>query len=68
MYKRQGVADALRVYAAEFRDKRMQAAEEQAAKIGTKLIFPLIMFMFPGFFIVALGPATIRLMAVFEHF
>ena len=63
-----GVADSLRVYAAEFRDKRMQRAEEQAAKIGTKLIFPLIVFMFPGFFIVALGPAVIRLMAVFEHF
>jgi tight adherence protein C len=62
-----GVADSLRVYAAEFRDKRMQRAEEQAAKIGTKLIFPLILFMFPGFFIVALGPAVIRLMAVFEH-
>lgn len=63
-----GVADSLRVYAAEFRDKRMQRAEEQAAKIGTKLIFPLIVFMFPGFFIVALGPAIIRLMSVFEHF
>lgn len=63
-----GVADSLRVYASEFRDKRMQRAEEQAAKIGTKLIFPLIVFMFPGFFIVALGPAVIRLMTVFEHF
>jgi tight adherence protein C len=63
-----GVADSLRVYAAEFRDKRMQRAEEQAAKIGTKLIFPLILFMFPGFFIVALGPAVIRLMSVFEQF
>ena len=63
-----GVADSLRVYAAEFRDKRMQRAEEQAAKIGTKLIFPLIVFMFPGFFIVALGPAVIRLMSVFQHF
>lgn len=63
-----GVADSLRVYAAEFRDKRMQRAEEQAAKIGTKLIFPLILFMFPGFFIVALGPAVIRLMSVFDNF
>lgn len=61
-----GVADSLRVYAEEFRDKRMQAAEEQAAKIGTKLIFPLIVFMFPGFFIVALGPAVLRLMQVFQ--
>jgi tight adherence protein C len=62
-----GIADSLRVYASEFRDKRMQLAEEQAAKIGTKLIFPLILFMFPGFFIVALGPAVLRLIAVFEQ-
>jgi tight adherence protein C len=62
-----GVADSLRVYAFEFRDKRMQLAEEQAAKIGTKLIFPLILFMFPGFFVVALGPAIIRLMSVFGN-
>jgi tight adherence protein C len=62
-----GIADSLRVYAAEFRDKRMQLAEEQAAKIGTKLIFPLILFMFPGFFVVALGPAVLRLIAVFEQ-
>ena len=37
-----GVADALRIYSEEFRDKRMQAAEEQAALIGTKMIFPLV--------------------------
>jgi tight adherence protein C len=60
-----GVADALRVYSDEFRDKRMQAAEEQAALIGTKLIFPLVLCLFPSFFIVAIGPAVLRLMAVF---
>jgi tight adherence protein C len=59
------VADALRVYAEEFRDKRMQAAEEQAAKIGTKMIFPLVLCLFPSFFLVAIGPAVLRLMAVF---
>ena len=57
------VADALRVYSEEFRDKRMQRAEEQAAKMGTKLIFPLIFCMFPCFFIVAIGPAVLRIMA-----
>jgi tight adherence protein C len=56
------VSDALRVYAEEFRDKRMQRAEEQAAKMGTKLIFPLIFCMFPVFFIVAIGPAVLRIM------
>lgn len=62
------IADSLRVYSEEFRDRRMQKAEEVAAKIGTKLIFPLIVFMFPGFFVVALGPAVIALINVFKHF
>ena len=57
------VSDALRVYSDEFRDKRMQRAEEQAAKMGTKLIFPLIFCMFPVFFIIAIGPAILRIMA-----
>jgi tight adherence protein C len=57
------IADALRVYSEEFRDKRMQRAEEEAAKMGTKLIFPLIFCMFPCFFIVAIGPAVLRIIA-----
>ncbi len=59
------VADALRVYSEEFRDRRMQKAEEEAAKVGTKLIFPLVFCLFPAFFVVAIGPAVIRLVAVF---
>lgn len=55
------VSDSLRVYSEEFRDKRMQRAEEQAAKMGTKLIFPLVFCMFPVFFIVAIGPAVLRI-------
>ena len=61
-----GVADALRVYSEEFRDKRMQAAEEEAAKIGTKMVFPLVFCLFPSFFLVAVGPAVLRLMEVFK--
>lgn len=60
------IADTLRVYAEEFRDKRMQRAEEQAAKIGTKLVFPLVICMFPAFFVVAVGPAVIRFAEVFR--
>lgn len=60
------IAEALRVYSEEFRDKRMQAAEEQAAKISTKMIFPLVMFLFPSFFLVAVGPAVIGLIDVFS--
>lgn len=59
------IADTLRVYAEEFRDRRMQRAEEQAAKIGTKLIFPLVFCIFPSFFLVAVGPAALRLIDVF---
>ena len=59
------VADALRIYSEEFRDKRMQAAEEQAAKIGTKMIFPLVLCMFPVFFIVAVGPAALSIIDAF---
>lgn len=60
-----GIAETLRIYAAEFRDKRMQRAEEAAAKIGTKLLFPLVLCMFPSFFVVAVGPAIISIMEAF---
>jgi tight adherence protein C len=59
------VADTLRIYADEFRDRRMQAAEEAGAKIGTKLIFPLIFCLWPSFFLVAIGPALIGVMRAF---
>lgn len=59
------VADTLRVYSEEFRDKRMQAAEEQAAKIGTKMIFPLTFCIWPGFFVVAVGPAILKVLEAF---
>lgn len=60
------IADTLRIYAEEFRDKRMQAAEEKAAKVSTKLIFPLVLCIFPAFFIVAIGPAVLAIIRAFE--
>lgn len=60
-----GVAETLRIFTEELRDKRMQRAEEMAAKLGTKMIFPLVLCMFPGFFVVLLGPAVLRIIAVF---
>lgn len=60
------ISQTLRVYSEEFRDKRMQKADEEAAKLGTKMIFPLIFCVMPGFFIVAMGPAVIKAMAVFS--
>lgn len=60
------ISQTLRIYSEEFRDKRMQKADEEAAKLGTKMIFPLIFCVMPGFFIIAMGPAVIKAMAVFS--
>lgn len=54
-----GIAGTLRIYAEEFRDRRMQRAEEIAATVSTKLIFPLVLCLFPSFFVIAVGPAVI---------
>jgi tight adherence protein C len=59
------VADTLRIYADEFRDRRTQAAEEMGAKIGTKLIFPLTFCLWPSFFLIAIGPALIGVLRTF---
>ncbi len=61
------VSQTLRIYSEEFRDKRMQKADEEAAKLGTKMIFPLILCVMPGFFIIAMGPAVIKAIAVFSN-
>ncbi|MBY4675742.1 type II secretion system F family protein [Marinobacterium arenosum] len=58
------IANTLRVYSEEFRDKRTQRAEEAAAKIGTKMIFPLTFCLWPGFFLVAVGPAVLKVLEV----
>ena len=55
------VAQALRVYSDVFRTKRFQKAEEIAAKLPTKLIFPLIIFIFPSLFVALLGSAAIQM-------
>ena len=55
------VAQALRVYSDVFRTKRFQKAEEIAAKLPTKLIFPLIIFIFPSLFVALLGSAAIQI-------
>lgn len=55
------LAKALRVHADAMRIKRRQIAEEQAAKSAVKLVFPLVLFVFPGLLIVLAGPAFIRI-------
>jgi tight adherence protein C len=57
------LAESLRVYSEEMRDKRIQRAEEVAAKLSTKLLFPLIFCVFPSFFVVALGPPFLGALA-----
>lgn len=58
------IADALRVHADMLRTKRRQRAEEAAAKIALKLLFPLIFCIFPSMLLVLLGPAFIRIYRV----
>ena len=55
------MADALRVYSDAYRTERYQKAEELAAKIPVKLIFPMLFFIFPSLFLVILGPAAISI-------
>jgi tight adherence protein C len=55
------VAVALRVQSDSMRTRRSQIAEEKAAKTAVKLIFPLVLFIFPAIFIVLVGPAAITM-------
>ncbi len=59
------IAQALRTHAETSRTKRRQRAEERAAKVGVKLVFPLVFFLFPAFYVVTLGPAIIQFVRVF---
>jgi tight adherence protein C len=59
------IAQALRVHADTMRDKRRQRAEEAAAKTGIKLLFPLVLFVFPAIFVVILGPAVFHVAQTF---
>ena len=55
------IAQALRVQSDTMRVKRSQLAEEKAAKTAVKMIFPLVLFIFPGIFVVLVGPAAISM-------
>lgn len=56
------IAQALRVQSDSMRTRRKQIAEEKAAKTAVQLLFPLILFIFPGIFVVLVGPAAINIM------
>ena len=56
------IATALRVHSDTLRTKRRQRAEEAAAKTTIKLVFPLVLFIFPAMFVVILGPAVLHIL------
>jgi tight adherence protein C len=60
------IAKTLRVHADTLRTQRVQAVEEQASKTSVKLVFPLVLFIFPALFLVCLGPAVIMMSESFK--
>jgi tight adherence protein C len=60
------IAKTLRVHSDTLRTQRVQAVEEMAAKTSVKLVFPLVLFIFPALFLVVLGPAAILMMDSFK--
>jgi tight adherence protein C len=61
-----GIAQVLRVQADQLRTKRRQKAERSAHEAPIKMIFPLVLFIFPAFMVVILGPAGIRIAGTFS--
>jgi len=58
------VASSLRIFSDTLRTKRRQRAEEAAAKTGVKMVFPLVLCIFPAIWIVTIGPAAIQFVRV----
>jgi tight adherence protein C len=61
------IGSALRVQSDAMRLRRRQLAEERAAKTAVKIMIPLILFIFPGVFVVLVGPAGIQIAAMFSQ-
>jgi tight adherence protein C len=59
------ISQALRTFSEVTRTKRRQRAEERAAKVGVKMVFPLVLFLFPALYVVTLGAAIIQIVHVF---
>src|SRR5579863_114327 len=62
------IGKTLRVHADTLRTKRIQEIEEKAAKLSVKLLFPLVLFIFPSLFVVVLGPAILVMIDSFKEF
>jgi tight adherence protein C len=61
-----GMAQVLRIHADALRFKRLQYAEEMAQKASLKMLFPTLLLIFPGVFVVVLGPAVMRVLELFN--
>ncbi len=61
------IATVLRIYAETLRKKRKQTAEKRAATAPLKMLFPLGVFIFPSIFIVIVGPAALKIYAIFVN-
>jgi tight adherence protein C len=59
------VADALRIQSDTSRTKRRQSAEERAGKVGVKLVFPLVLCLFPALYVVCFGPVVVKIYRAF---
>jgi len=62
------IAKTLRVHSDTLRTQRRQRVEEQAAKTTIKMVFPLVLFIFPSLFLVTLGPALIIMSESFQKY
>jgi tight adherence protein C len=61
-----GIASALKAQAKDIKETRSAQAREKAALIPVKIIFPMVLFIFPAIFIVILGPAMLSLLGIFH--
>jgi tight adherence protein C len=62
------IGKTLRSYSETLRTRRRQDAEEQAAKTTVKLVFPLVLFIFPSLFVVTVGPSMITMFEGFAQY
>jgi len=62
------IGKTLRAHSETLRTRRRQDAEEQAAKTTVKLVFPLVLFIFPSLFVVTLGPSMIIMFDGFAQY
>ena len=60
------ISDALRVFAGTMRERRSQYAAEAAEKTAVKLLFPMVLFIFPAVFVVTVGPAAVTIYKMFS--